>query len=330
MTKLFCMGNPLLDISAHVDAALLEKYELKGGNAILAEEKHMPLYAELATKADVVYIPGGATLNSARVAKWVDPELSVTYTGSVAEDEYGSILVKAAEKEGLSMPMYITKEAGTGTCAVCIVDKERSLVANLAAACKFGHEHMKTEAVEKAMTGAGVYYIAGFFLTTCAPALMTVAEHANAEGKVFTMNLSAPFIIDFFTEPLKAALQYVDILFGNETEAKALAAKEGWDTEDVKEIAVKAQAMEKKGKARTVVFTQGSLCTVVATEGGVETFAVEKVEKVVDTNGAGDSFVGGFLAQYCKGADMKTCIETGHKAAGRIIQTSGCQFEGAF
>lgn len=36
-------GNPLLDISANVDEGLLKKYEMEPNNAILAEEKHIPL-----------------------------------------------------------------------------------------------------------------------------------------------------------------------------------------------------------------------------------------------------------------------------------------------
>lgn len=40
------MGNPLLDISAHVSQDILDKYELKLDSAILAEDKHQPLYAE--------------------------------------------------------------------------------------------------------------------------------------------------------------------------------------------------------------------------------------------------------------------------------------------
>lgn len=36
-------GNPLLDISATVDIAFLEKYGLKPDDAILAEDKHTPM-----------------------------------------------------------------------------------------------------------------------------------------------------------------------------------------------------------------------------------------------------------------------------------------------
>lgn len=38
------MGNPLLDISAVVDSDFLAKYGLKANDAILAEEKHKPMY----------------------------------------------------------------------------------------------------------------------------------------------------------------------------------------------------------------------------------------------------------------------------------------------
>ena len=42
--SLFCMGNPLLDIQVYNGEELLEKYELKANDAILADEKHLPLY----------------------------------------------------------------------------------------------------------------------------------------------------------------------------------------------------------------------------------------------------------------------------------------------
>jgi hypothetical protein len=65
------MGNPLLDISAVVNQEFLDKWDLKMNNAILAEEKHVPMYEELVEKFDVEYVAGGATQNSIRVAQWM-------------------------------------------------------------------------------------------------------------------------------------------------------------------------------------------------------------------------------------------------------------------
>jgi hypothetical protein len=41
---LFCMGNPLLDIQVTNGEELLKKYNLNANDAILAEEKHLPMW----------------------------------------------------------------------------------------------------------------------------------------------------------------------------------------------------------------------------------------------------------------------------------------------
>jgi adenosine kinase len=40
---LFCMGNPLLDIQVTNGEQLLKKYSLNENDAILADEKHLPM-----------------------------------------------------------------------------------------------------------------------------------------------------------------------------------------------------------------------------------------------------------------------------------------------
>lgn len=52
------MCNPLLDISSEVPMEFLEKYGVTLNNAILAEDKHIPLYEELIAKFPVQYIAG--------------------------------------------------------------------------------------------------------------------------------------------------------------------------------------------------------------------------------------------------------------------------------
>lgn len=73
------------------------------------------------------------------------------------------------------------------------------------------------------------------------------------------------------------------------------------------------------------MITQGKEPTVVAKGGKSETFAVPPVDAsaIVDTNGAGDAFVGGFLAAFIKGKDTAGCCAAGNHAASVIIQTSG-------
>ena len=58
----------------------------------------------------------------------------------------------------------------------------------------------------------------------------------------------------------------------------------------------------------------------------MRTFPVAKVDQLVDTNGAGDAFVAGFLSQLLLGASLEACVAAGHWSAGVIIQHVGCTF----
>ena len=84
------MGNPLLDISATVTPAMLEKYGLKANDAILYEKED--LYDELLKDYKVDYIAGGATQNSCRVAQWLLPDKkSVAFFGCVGKTFFFNI-----------------------------------------------------------------------------------------------------------------------------------------------------------------------------------------------------------------------------------------------
>lgn len=60
----------------------------------------------------------------------------------------------------------------------------------------------------------------------------------------------------------------------------------------------------------------------------VEYYPVIKVQedKIIDTNGAGDSFVGGFLSAMSEGGSIQQCVHSGSYCASIVIQNQGCQF----
>jgi len=327
------MGNPLLDICATVEQDLLDKYDLKLDAAILCEDKHQPLYQELVDKYSVQYIAGGATQNSMRVAQWMLKEKKgkVAFMGCVGDDKYGKQLEECASADGVTVHYMKDEATPTGTCAALILGGERALVANLAAANNFKDTHLATEKAKEIVESSDFYYSAGFFLTVSVDSLVKVADEFVAKNKVVCLNLSAPFIIDFFGDQLATALEYADYLFGNESEAEAYGKKHGLG-EDLSKVALAIAASTKKnaGRSRTVVFTQGNKSTIVACDGVVTEYAVDPLaaDKLVDTNGAGDAFVGGFLSQLMEGADIKACVLAGHWAARYIIQTSGTTLEG--
>ncbi|MQL68950.1 hypothetical protein Taro_001243 [Colocasia esculenta] len=325
------MGNPLLDISAVVDDDFLGRYDIKLNNAILAEDKHLPMYDELATKYDVEYIAGGATQNSIRVAQWMLQIPGATgYMGCIGKDKFGEEMKKNSKAAGVNVHYDEDDTAPTGTCAVCVVGGERSLIANLSAANCYKVDHLKRPENWALVEKAKYIYIAGFFLTVSPSSIQLVAEHVAATNKVFAMNLSAPFICEFFREAQEKALPYVDYLFGNETEARTFARVHGWETENVEEIALKISQLPKASGThkRITVITQGADPVVVAEDGKAKLFPVILLpkEKLVDTNGAGDAFVGGFLSQLVQGKSIEECVRAGCYAANVIIQRPGCTY----
>jgi adenosine kinase len=341
--RILGMGNPLLDISCVVPTEFLAKYDLRPSNAILAEEKHLPMYAEMSAMPGVEFIGGGSTLNSIRVAQWflngehssADAEGVSSYMGCIGNDEFGETMRAYCKGTGVDAHFCVDGTEPTGTCAVCIVDKERSMVANLAAANKFQSSHMATEKAVSLMEHASIIYSAGFFLTVSPESMMIAAEHCLKNGKRFAINLSAEFITQFFADPLMKVMPLASIVFCNEDEAKAFATKQEIKFGD--DLAVVAQAIAKLPTAdglkfeRMAVITQGADRVIVSTPSFTKKFGVRKLssEKIVDLNGAGDAFVGGFLARFSAGSELADCVSGGVYCAQHVIQRSGTSLAGS-
>ncbi|KAG0236856.1 adenosine kinase [Actinomortierella wolfii] len=326
---LFCMGNPLLDIQVHADEALLARYNLKSNDAILAEPEHFALYEEIVQFPKVVYVAGGASQNTARGAQRLLPPNSVVYVGCTGDDKFRDQLVSAAKADGLTTRYVTIKDVPTGTCAALISGHDRSLVTKLSAAEKMTIDLLEAPETWSLVEGAKYYYVEGYYLTVTPDGILEVAKHAAEHNKVFTMNFSAPFIPQFFTKVLDETLPYMDFVFGNEGEAEAYATAHNLpDPKDTKATALYVARLPKVNtkRPRVVVFTQGVHNTIVATaDGQIEEYPIIAIpeNEIVDCNGAGDAFCGGFMASLIKGADYATCVNKGHYLAHAVIQQVG-------
>jgi adenosine kinase len=326
------MGNPLLDISQDVEQDVLDKYSVKMGNAILAEESHQPIYQELLDSGKAKFIAGGATQNSIRVAQWMLQTPGATsYFGAVGEDKYATLLTDCCKADNVATYYYVDKSTPTGTCAVLIKDQERSLIANLAAANNFKEEHLDQKEVSAVYEKARITYVAGFFLTVSPSSILRLAKNSNTdERKIFSMNLSAPFVVEFFKGPMMEAMPYCDLIFGNESEAETFAKVHGLAENTAEAVATHLAALPKtSGRSRMAVITQGAGDTVICVDGVVTKYSTPAVTNIVDANGAGDAFVGGFLAGLAKGVDTAECVKMAQYSASVILQVSGTELSGS-
>jgi len=109
--------------------------------------------------------------------------------------------------------------------------------------------------------------------------------------------------------------KYVDILFANEEEIKALTG-----------MAPEAGANEVKEMVEIAVIkigAEGSFC--VSDQGSVRIGV--RPSNPIDTTGAGDLYAAGFIYGHIKGLDLETCGKMGAILAGRIIELFGAKMD---
>lgn len=324
--------QPLLDISAEVDMALVEKYGMKMDDCIMAEDRHQSLFQELIELPNVQYIVGGATQNSIRVAQWMLQTPGATaFMGCIGADDLGAKMKKSIESDGVRPAYMVDKDTPTGCCAVLVCNSERSMCTALKASCNYRHDHLLQPENMRILRGAKIVYISGFFTTTSPESIRIAGKEMVETNGLFSMNLGAPFLmhVPAFKAVFVEMMPYIDILFGNESEALAWAESEAWDTTDIEFIATRFSLMlSQKTRKRVVVITRGSRETVVCISGHVSRQPVIKITKdrIVDTNAAGDAYVGGFLAAMSRDFPMAECCRAGAYAASVIVQHSGCTY----
>jgi adenosine kinase len=222
-----------------------------------------------------------------------------------------------------------------------------SLVTTLRSAEKFEESHLSSPEVALLVENAKFYYVEGYFLSHGVDAALYLGSVSAAAGKVdfifhqyqsatnlqnhpqtFVLNLSAPFIPQFFTTQLQNIIPYTDVIIGNESEAAAWASATG--SPDVKDLALIARSIallpkSNPSRPRIVIFTQGAHQTVMVTSDkpdNPKTFPVDPLAdaQIVDTNGAGDAFAGGFLGARVAGETLNDSVLAGHALACACIQ----------
>lgn len=148
-----------------------------------------------------------------------------------------------------------------------------------------------------------------------------------------TFNLSATFVMEVHKDKCDKIIEHSDYVFCNETEAEAWGKVHGMEGKPLKEVVETIAKFSKinKNRPRFAVVTQGKAPVMVATYDHstvqYDEFPISPVpkEKIVDSNGCGDSFVGAFLASLAAKKSIGACVKNGIAMSGQILQQIGCQ-----
>lgn len=117
----------------------------------------------------------------------------------------------------------------------------------------------------------------------------------------------------------KRILELVDIYKSSLSEIRAATGRSRVDS------AIKA--VHDYG-VETVIVTLGLKGAVLSVEETSYNIPAYKSKKIVDPTGAGDVFVGGFLAEYIRGENSLWCACVGSAAASLVVEAAGPTFFG--
>ena len=112
----------------------------------------------------------------------------------------------------------------------------------------------------------------------------------------------------------KRILGLVDILKSSRSEIEAATG--------LSDVASAIEAVHKLG-VKIVVVTLGGEGAVVSVDGATYRIPAYQSEKVVDPTGAGDAFMGGFLAEYVYGENYLRCGCVGSALASLVVEGIG-------
>jgi len=210
----------------------------------------------------------------------------------------------------------IRKDAQTGVSIVTVTpDFERTMFTYLGA-CRLATEYdIDFSIIEK----AEIIHINGYLWDTenQKRAIKQVAEIVKEKGTIISFDLADPFVVKRYrNEFLHWIPEYINVLFGNREEFSLLfdihthGPKIIEDAKDYADI-----VLLKVGKQGSYCCNQGNIFYTPACQ-----------VKAIDTTGAGDSFVAGFLFNYLSNKPIPQCVKMATAIAGGIVSVEGCDY----
>ena len=340
--KYLSFGSPLMDCIADVSKEFIERNEIELDSTLHKKLGEIKFLDEFLTQHHITYIPGGCQFNAMRVFNWMldkDETDVVGFLGSIGEsDFYGAKYQELLVTENIVPYFEMIEKETTGVCIVICCNRDRAHITDLGASVSITKTFV--ERIWNKFNDVKLIYTELFILKQKKEICFKIAELGLRDETIYGFNLPADFFLNNYTEDISKLCEYADIIFANESEALLFCkllnfkTRKNQTVEDIAEQLCKNIPKRNKKKKRIVVVTCGPRPAACCQYDFLkEEITYKKIvdvhdvppEEIVDTNGAGDSFAGGFLSQLVKNKNLDKCMDAGHWAAAAIIKRRGCQ-----
>jgi adenosine kinase len=307
------IGNAIFDVLVQTDDAFLATHQMnKGGMALIDEARAKAIYDAMGKATEM---SGGSAANT--IVGLASLGANVAYVGKVKDDAIGKLYSQDIRSAGVS---YETKPAAAGPatgCSYILVtpDGERTMNTYLGAA-----QDLTPEDIDPAAIAASRYvYLEGYLWdpASAKEAFIKASKIAHDAGRKVALTLSDAFCVGRYRSEFLDLMRNgtVDIIFANEAELSSLYETDNFD----------AALGELRKDTRLGIVTRSEKGCVVASSDGVVAVPAHKIEKLVDTTGAGDLFAAGFLFGLVRNAGYENAGKLGALAAAEVIQHIGAR-----
>jgi sugar/nucleoside kinase (ribokinase family) len=270
----------------------------------------MPEKGKLSLVDSVELHTGGCAVNTAIDLAKIGEDVGII--GLIGNDGFGSFLVDTLKKEGVDTTgLKVTDKVNTSVSLVLSnSDGERSFIHSLGSNGIFNEEHIDMEIIKQ----CDILFVAGALLM---PSLdgepaARLLKKAKEMGK-YTVLDTAWDSTGRWMKAIEPCLKHIDLFIPSIEEAQMLTGKENERHN--------ADIFMEKGAKNVVIKLGAKGCYIRTAEEElyVDAFKVE----AVDTNGAGDSFVAGFITGLANGWDTRTCGEFANAVGAHCVMKVG-------
>lgn len=310
MTKVLGMGNALVDVLAIIeDDRMLELLDLpKGSMQLIGEEKFEALTKEI-NKLNKNIVSGGSASNT--IIGLARLGMDVGFVGRIGKDSFGEYFKADLVKNRVKSHLTEVEEISGVASTFISKDGERTFGTFLGAAALLSAEELKKDD----FLGYDYFYIEGY-LVQSHELIRKAIELAREAGAKVILDLASYNVVESNKEFLLGIIpQYVDIVFANEEEAKALL-----DVSAEEAVSLLARQTD---IAVVKVGEKGSWIQ----RGDEKVFVSAHKVNCVDTTGAGDLYAAGFIYGLINGQSLSVSGQIGTLLAAHVIQKVGAKVD---
>lgn len=264
---------------------------------------HLPEPGETVLGSTYSVTPGGKGANQAVACARAGAE--VRMLGAVGQDGYADLLRESLSESGVDLGPLRSVDVPTGAALIGVAEGgENSIMVASGANARLAAEHLPDL--------SGVSHLV-MQLEIPLDAVTAYARAARTAGVRVALN-AAP------AQPLGTSLLAdLDLLVVNEGELKTVSDAAGLSGD----VLSRARGLQNLGPA-TVVVTLGGRGCLAVTDGEPLTLPAFPVT-VVDTTGAGDTFVGVLIAGLSRGEELESALRRAGAAAALACTKAGAQ-----